>query len=91
MSTARDRHRDHTYSSSRDRRSLAQRMQDIDAAALQLATTPLLLELYRRDDDSSDAALEVLHARALRGDTAATEVLNDDDHNRYETEEHNNG
>jgi hypothetical protein len=47
---------------------------------LTLQSTQLLLEIYRRDDDDSDRALEELHKRAtLHGDLAAREVLNDYD------------
>lgn len=43
------------------------------------ASTAMLLEVYRRDDDDGDAALEELHKRAMNGDVAAREVLNDHD------------
>lgn len=42
-------------------------------------STQTLLERYRLDDDDGDAALEELHRRAMNGDVAAREVLNDHD------------
>lgn len=46
---------------------------------LDTAPTDWLLEVYREDSDESDAALEELHKRAMQGNVAAREVLNDYD------------
>lgn len=46
---------------------------------LDMAPTDWLLAAYRGDDDDSDAALEELHKRAMAGNVAAREVLNDYD------------
>jgi hypothetical protein len=43
------------------------------------APTDWLLAAYRDDGDDADAALEELHKRAMNGDVAAREVLNDYD------------
>lgn len=53
--------------------------QPFDQHAIGSQSTQTLLEQYRRDDLVGDTCLEELHERAMNGDVAAREVLNDHD------------